>query len=107
MENVEKYSQLVQQLLQSWVIPAADDHFISDTVHRHFQILRTNYDFQEPYFFRVRIHVFIREDGKICILENNTDIEIGDYLLENGVPKSDILPAFIPQDMRQLAGYAL
>jgi hypothetical protein len=59
------------------------------------------------YFFRVRMHLFINKDEKICILENRTEIEVADYLIEKGIPKSDIIPAFLPSEARQLAGFAV
>ena len=39
--------------------------------------------------------------------KNKTEIEIADYLMEKGVPKSDILPAFLPEQARHLMGYAI
>jgi hypothetical protein len=49
----------------------------------------------------------LREDGKICLFENATELEFLDLLLPKGIPKTDLLPNFIPESMRQMAGYAV
>lgn len=41
-----------------------------DEKANHFQLMKTGYDSQGRYFFRVPIHIHVREDAKICILEN-------------------------------------
>ena len=92
-------------MLDEWVsIP--QDQILVDKSRKHYQILRTDFDNSQVYFFRVRMHFSINAEGKICILENQTDIEVGDDLMEKGVPKSDILPAFLPAEARKLVGYA-
>jgi hypothetical protein len=52
------------------------------------------------------MHFHLREDGIICLFENHTEEEVGDTLMNQGVPKSDILVRFLSQSARQYAGYA-
>jgi hypothetical protein len=52
------------------------------------------------------LHIHIREDGKVCVLENNTDYDIDTDFADLNIPKSDILPSFLPASVRPLAGYA-
>ncbi len=108
MESIKKrhkYEKILLKLLQEWASP--QDQILIDKTQKYYQILRTGFDSDRLYFFRVRMHFSIREDGKICIWENQTDIEIGDDLIALGIPKSDILPAFLPTDARKLVGYAV
>jgi hypothetical protein len=49
----------------------------------------------------------IFNNAKICVFENATEIEFLDILLPKGIPKTDLLPNFIPESLRQMAGYAL
>lgn len=107
MENVKKirkYEKILLDLFNEWAV--AQDQLLVDKSRKHYQILRTGFDNSQAYFFRVRMHFSINPEGKICILENQTDIEVGDDLMQKGVPKSDILPAFLPAEARKLVGWA-
>lgn len=107
MEKIKKYASIVHAFLEECCETSPNSHIVVDTKSHHYQLLKTGYDSHGTYFFRVRMHFHIRKDGKVCILENTTDIEIADFLIEHGIPKIDILPAFIPEDARKLVGYAL
>jgi hypothetical protein len=107
MEKLKKYQNIIRDLLKEFAEEKAGDHILADNDTHHYQLLRLGNDMKNNYFFRVRMHFFLNEEAKVCILENKTDIEVGDYLMDRGVPKSDIIPAFIPANARQLAGYAV
>lgn len=107
MEKIKKYENLIIDLLNSIKGDSKDDQVIIDKVNRHYQLLYVGNDSRNRYFFHVRIHFHLREDGIICVYENRTEEEIGDYLMEKGVPKSDILVGFLPQNAREYAGYAV
>lgn len=107
MEKLEKYQLIIKGLLSEFAQINAGDQILADDNTHHYQLLRIGEDLKKNYFFRVRMHFFINKDEKICILENRTDIEVADYLIEKGVPKLDIIPAFLPSEVRRLAGYAV
>lgn len=107
MEKLKEYQHIIRALLMEFAEEKAGDHILADDDTKHYQLLRVGQDLKKNYFFRVRMHIFINKETKICILENKTEIEIADYLMEKGVPKSDIIPAFLPATARQLAGYAV
>ncbi|MCU0446635.1 MAG: XisI protein [Microscillaceae bacterium] len=107
MEKLEKYQLIVQELLGEFAETNAGDQILADHNTHHYQLLRAGEDNKKNYFFRVRMHFFINSQQKICILENRTELEVADYLIEKGVPKSDIIPAFLPSEVRKLAGYAV
>lgn len=94
-------------MLASFAIEKAGDTVLADDTKHHYQLFRTSEETSKHFFFRVRMHLYINEKAKICILENTTDIEIADYLIENGVPKTDIAPIFLPIEVRKFAGYAV
>lgn len=106
MEKIKKYENLIIELLNSIKGTSPDSLVIADKEKRHYQLLYVGNDSRNRYFFHVRIHFHLREDGVICVYENRTEEEIGDTLMEQGVPKSDILVGFLPQTARQYAGYA-
>ena len=46
------------------------------------------------------------KDGKICVQRNISDYDIVGDIEEKGVPKSDIVLAFLSPRMRPYSGYA-
>ena len=107
MEKLKKYQHIIKEILKEFAEDNAGDQILTDDHNHHYQIFRIGEDLKKNYFFRVRMHFFINQAEKICILENRTDIEVADYLMAKGVPKSDIIPAFLPAEARQLAGFAV
>lgn len=53
------------------------------------------------------MHLEVKEDGKIWLRRDGTDIEVGQSLLDEGVPKSDIVPAFRSPTARLYMDYAV
>jgi hypothetical protein len=47
------------------------------------------------------------KNGKIWIQLNNTELDIGQALVEKGVPKEDIVIGFQPVYICQVSGYAI
>ncbi len=106
MEKITKYEKIIIGLLQSLKVDATEDYLIFDKENHHYQLLFVGMDSGNSYYFRVRLHFHIREDGVICIFENRTEEEVGDFLIGKGVPKSDILVGFLPRHIREYEGYA-
>jgi hypothetical protein len=52
------------------------------------------------------MHLDIK-NGKIWIQINNTELDIGQALVEMGIPKEDIVIGFQPVYIRQVSGYAI
>jgi hypothetical protein len=105
MEKLEKYKHIIREMLAEFAEPQAGDQILADDHTLHYQLLRIGEDMNKNYFYRIRMHFFINSNQKIAILENRTEIELADYLMEKGVPKSDILPAFLPEQARHLMGH--
>ena len=47
------------------------------------------------------------KDGKIWIQWNGTEEEVGERLVEMGLPKHDVVVGFHPPHMRKFTDYAL
>jgi hypothetical protein len=105
-KKVKKYETLLIDLLNDLKGNDPDAYVVIDKQNRHYQLLTAGWDSRIHYLFSARIHFHLREDGIICLFENRTEHEVGDTLMEQGVPKSDILVSFLPQTARQYAGYA-
>jgi hypothetical protein len=46
-------------------------------------------------------------NGKIWIQQNMTEIDLGEELVEMGVPKSDIVIGFLAPEIREYSEYAV
>ena len=106
-KKIKKYETILIDLLNSIKGTSKENIVIVDKENRHYQLLYVGLDSRNTYSFSVRIHFHLREDGIICLYENRTEEELGDRLMAQGVPKSDILAGFLPQSARQYAGYAV
>lgn len=53
------------------------------------------------------MHIEVKDDAKIWIRRDGTDLGIGQMILDEGVPKSEIVPAFRSPNSRLFMGYAV
>lgn len=54
-------------------------------------------------YYHSVVHLEIRQNGEIWLRADNTDLEVGKTLIEQGIDKNDIVPAFYSPLMRQYA----
>lgn len=106
-KKVRKYEALIINLLNTLKAADSDYYLVIDKQNRHYQLFTAGWDNKSSYFCRILIHFHLREQGIICLFENHTEVEIVDVLMEEGVPKSDILLSFLPKEAREYAGYAV
>ena len=112
MDRIEKYSSLIVRLLEEYasVKPANLDQqeyqIMADNTRNHFQLISMGWQ-KERFFYNVILHLDIKENGKIWLQVNNTDWNIADTLIENGVLITDIVLGFISPNMRKFSNYAV
>ena len=53
------------------------------------------------------MHLEVKEDGKIWLRRDGTDLDIGQQLLDENIPKSDIVLAFHSPQKREWTGFAV
>ena len=97
MEKLAKYRQIVRELLISHATtnePNIECQLIFDTEHDHYQILDLGWQGLNR-IYACYIHLDIK-DGKIWIQHNMTEADIGQELVEKGVPASDIILGLHP-----------
>jgi hypothetical protein len=101
MENVIKYRQLVreildveyQELLQNpnkTIRPV----FIRDEENGHYLLYIDGWQGAQR-LYGCSIHIEVTQEGKIWLHLDETDLQIGQLLIDKGVPKKDIVPGFI------------
>lgn len=110
MDKHARYREIVIQTLREkeWDYEQLNDsikaRLVSDTVNDHYLILVSGWK-KRQHINRISIQIDII-DGKIWLQHNMTEHEIADELMAAGVPASDIVLGFVPEDARIATGFA-
>ena len=109
MDKILKYQKILTDYLEDWVrqYPSGDTveyQLVCDPVRHHYQLQKVGWR-GDRYIHQTILHFEIR-GGKIWIQENRTEVEVGDELINLGVPKEDIVLGLQPPELRQFTGYA-
>lgn len=100
METLNKHKNIVKSVLNNHLgfptrdYPYLQDQLIIDPIEQHFiQIVYgwKNYD----YVHHVVFHIEVKEDGKVWIHENRTDVNIEEELMEMGISEDWMVYAMI------------
>ena len=108
MEKLAKYRQIVRELLIAHATSTEPDiecQLIFDTEHDHYQILDIGWQ-ELTRIYACYIHLDIK-DGKIWIQHNMTEADLGQELVEKGVPASDIVLGLHPPYKRPYTNYGV
>lgn len=110
MEKLARYQTIVQDLLHAYAKhkPAygeIDVEVSFDTERHHYLIWHTGW-LHKRWIHHSPIHCAIR-DGKIWLLANSTEHDVAADMVENGIPREDIVLGFHPRSMREYTDYAV
>jgi len=61
----------------------------------------------ESRFYGILIHIQIKDDGRLWLHDDNTDLIVVDRLLEKGIPKKDIVIGWHSPSMRPDTEFAI
>ena len=113
MDKLLKYQQIIKEVFTNYTSQGAsapnaqehrETHLLFDDERNHYQVLRIGWKGTKGTFL-VIFHFSII-NGKIWIQRNISDYDIVGDLEEKGVPKSDIVLAFLSPRMRPYTEYA-
>jgi hypothetical protein len=109
MEKIKKYKTAILNLLKSYqrTSTTVETLLLVDTEHHHYQVVEAGWKDPDNYYYGILFHIHIKPTGKLVILENNTEDDLAESLIDSGVSKSDIVINFIPERVRQFTGYAV
>lgn len=109
--KINQYEHLVLALLQeeadNWHNASPRELVLADKEKRHYQLLLTGWTDDAQFVNNILVHFHIEEDGKIWLLENNTEWLVAEELVRRGVPSQDIVIGFHPPQYRQYTDYAV
>ena len=111
MDKINKYQEVIIDFLQEQgkSTKGMDKNIrreiIIDRESNNFQLLHIGWK-EHQYQFFVAFHLSIIND-KIWLQWNRTEHEVVDYLIEKGIPKSDIVLGLKPPYVREHTGFAI
>jgi XisI protein len=110
MANVKEYRQIVQKLIEeihsySSSNTEIEEEIVFDRDRDRYLLIDLGWH-QKEYVYETIIHIDIK-DEKIWIQRNNTEINLADRLVENGVSKENIVIGLHSPFMRQFSGCAV
>jgi hypothetical protein len=112
MENLTHYQHLIKQFMGQFAEivnsqPASGTEMVTIFDDQHQQYLLLNMGWTQNYHLHhTTLHVYLR-DGKVWIEEDWTEKGFANYLLEQGVSRSEIVLAFQPPQLRPLTDFAV
>ncbi len=109
MEKLKTYREIVKQVILDYAkFPYAygDLHrqTVFDLANDHYLLMTIGWDPKRVHGCLVHIDII---DGKCWIQRDGTEDGMAKDLEAGGIPKSDIVLAFKPVDIRPLTGYAV
>jgi XisI protein len=111
MDKLKKYQDLIIDYLMEYAqtvkpvnLKDVESRVIVDRDHNSFQLVRIGWNGKQ-HIFNVVLHFDII-NGKVWFQRNNTDRDVVDVLIEQGMEKHDIVLGFQPPFARGVLGFA-
>jgi len=110
VDRLGQYREAVQALLKQYSRYWNDDldvesELFFDTARDHYQLMNVGWDDLDRVYHTV-LHFDIK-DGKVWLQQNTTDSDVGQELIDMGVPKDDIVLGLHPPYKRPYTGYGV
>ena len=110
MEKISNYRQIIQDILtaHSQIQPAYGEiemGLLFDTVRDRYQVLRAGW-LQKKRVYGVSIHIDLKGETS-WIQYDGTEVGVANELVEQGIPKEDIVLAYHSEFIRQYNGFAV
>ena len=108
MDRREEYREIIKQLILDYakIKPAYGDidrEIVFDEERGHYELLSIGWKGVKRVHYTV-FHLDIK-DGKIWLQKNSTDLDIGEELVEAGIPREHIVLGSVLPQSRKLTKY--
>jgi len=106
MEKVAKYKAIAKEVLSAITDRknrsrhSATYQLIADEANGNYLLLRNGWQ-GGTRLYGIIIHVDVKEDGKVWLQQDATDLVVADLLLEKGVAAEDLVLGFLTPTMRE------
>jgi len=110
MDQLDQYRTCIQTLLEQHSqfktqTEGIENELFFDTTRDHYQLMRVGWNGLSRVYHTV-LHFDIK-DGKIWLQQNTTDIDVGQELIDMGIPKEAIVLGLHPAYKRPYTGYGV
>ncbi|MEM0993447.1 MAG: element excision factor XisI family protein [Bacteroidota bacterium] len=111
MDRINAYKDIIKEELCYQAskspsnAPDLKQQLIFDEERSNFLVIISGWQ-DYAYVHQCIFHVEVKE-GLVYVHEDRTDIVLVDILIEKGIPKSVIVPSFLPIYERELGAYAV
>lgn len=111
MDKIVKYQDILEQFLEEEAaIPYAhqdlEREVLVDRKRNHFQLFVTGWE-NNKFYHNIIFHFDIKNQGKIWIQQNNTELQIADELINRGIAHEDIVLGFRHPKLRAFTGFSV
>lgn len=105
MDKLSHYKKIVREVIEeiAAMIPPkaeAETQVIVDEPQGHYLLCDVGWE-KDRWMYASFVHIDIKTDGKVWLQHDGTDLRIADWLVQKGIPKSDIVLGFHAPAQRQ------
>ena len=110
MEKITRYQLILRGFLEEYATikfanaPNLEQQVIIDCEGNHFQLISLGW--QDAKYYCDPIFHFDIKNEKVWIQQNETEMQIGDELVQRGIAKEDIVFGFLPEYARNFVQFA-
>ncbi|MDX2247272.1 MAG: XisI protein [Bacteroidia bacterium] len=106
MDQVTTYKKIVRELVEYVysLCPHSDEvevQKITDDANGHYLLYSVGWQGMD-WVYGSFVHLDVRENGRVWLQHDGTDLNIADELARRGIPKNNIVVGFQPPHLRPL-----
>ncbi len=106
MDTITQHKRIVRELIDEIAAMTPSDESsetqkITDDDHGHYLLVSVGWGNQRREYLPF-VHIDVRDDDKVLIQHDGTDLKIATLLIEKGIEKQDIVLAFHAPHRRKL-----
>ena len=110
MDKLTHYQQIANDIVTDLATKLASNNIESllsvDNQHGQYLVLSDDWNGTERNYGPL-VHIEVKDNGKIWLRYDGTDLEIGQSLLDKGVLPADLVLAFHSPQMRKYSSFAV
>jgi len=106
MDSITQHKRIVRELINEIADMTPSDQWsetqkVTDDEHGHYLLLSVGWGDQHREYLPF-VHIDVREDSRVLIQHDGTDLKIANLLIEKGIAKNSIVLAFHDPESRKL-----
>jgi hypothetical protein len=107
MDKLNLYHQIAAEVVTEIAgylatLPDREAMLMTDTNHGQYLVLTDGWEESVRQYATI-VHIEVKPDATVWLRCDATDLEIGETLIQKGIQRMDIIPAFFSSQMRKYA----